>query len=1622
MKRLNPFRSFARLWQGCRKRLGVSALLLLLCAQWPAFDSAAQTVPLGIGQNAFLYNTNSYYANSSLSNIYAPGINWQSGRGVPVSTSINASLGSDGRAPTVAQQQGYGTNYTTAPPTTNQFRGFVTFGAIPVQGTTNLNTNASFAANVESLNWPRIKDANGNVVAVLRLAQVGAPYIINLSAIPFGSVVAQPVTDENGLAISNSLSYWFQAPYSTSTNNPYYYSANAKAVFATQPGQIQVVWEKAVPATTLPTVTSIGVGILTNGPNYYILYTNIYLVSGVAVKTPQKMYWTEGVHANLGYSVPIQSGLVSIVNPIWNNTTFPQYVAPPGDVYQGVTNLNTFWFDTTQNAERLRADNVQGRIFLELLGEALTDGTRRYLGFEIVDVASDPSPTDINVELGTRIGAFQNTNTDDSQLTVSPLLGTSQFYYSQSIPNSTTVNLYATHLTTNLNDFQAYWLSSGVAGLQWPNLFDRYHEYWPTNDSEYVNYVRPYVLTDAQAAQTAVQLPAAEVPTIAFQDDLNHSRATIGAAGLFYTFLSPAFPAHRTLLQFSSGNNVAFERVFSWLDLGLKNNSLLTNSVATSLAEWNATNQTFAFSNIYTAPYVITNNNVLVGSRILAPTNELGAAGSSYFTGSIIVTNGNSYNPGAYADPFVVGFTQANLGSIIPVNAIPGSNSLEVMWFRSDIVNTALGFQPSYWPAVIGHYNLRWPTAADTNSWQEIIMANNAGTGRLNPFQQAGTIYGQTNRALPGYNPNEEHGIMLSGVGYALRDELNNTNAGPAYTSDPFVLINYLDSDGRPSMTPFHVRREAPEQGILFDYVVNAPSQLLGPSPLPLIPLPIEGSGAHATNYNTSPSATSGDLPVGWTSSLSANSSVSNYALFTFQDRKHNFWVYRGLNAGPPQLLIGAYYTTNNSFGPLPAATAVLNQPFTTYIPASRPAGSLIMNVTNLPANFSIGLTTNGWAITGLPIATGLSVCTITANDPGDGSLATNTLSINVVSSGTIVALGPLAITSSNQYSGATVTYTNRAPFLAQAAAPSNSFTMRYYYENQVGFDWPGVASQPAIGAVVPYLLPRAAGGGFVGYPPTNKFTPSVDIVYRPVWPAATPLLYSGQTLTVPIPTSGGLAPVRGQSSVQVLYQQSLATNNILGANQSVTLFDPTVQKKAYLGANGLAKLPASVNATFYLGNYYFQNLPPNLINRVWFDPNATNLVLQGQFNAQVVGDSYLFLNVLKGADLAAVQGLCSTNDAHYANWLAVVANLSVALQTFGEATNSPGSYVVNPNLTQTKITGDLVNVTSSDQQVDSYAMSANGPGFGYLSYVVGNNLNPIHSVEPVTVYIARVATPLYAGQLQVIPSPNPLSEQITFQHTLELAGNTGNYQYDWRIAPPVNSQAPPNPANWIQLTPVTNDLAHFTLTGTSGLQSLGDNYIALRYREIDPLANPANTNWSTFSIAFAPGYIARVLAGVNPFNQTSTDLFNNPVNTTADIISQSGHRYEGDVALNANTLTNAGLIEIYETVLNRGKALSINNGYNYGPANDALLLITGYLNDLYSLIASDALADEANPTIGIGTADKTYGSIATALFSFQGEEPSLLEEELALLRGRNDSLSPGVTTAPVYNRLYWNS
>jgi hypothetical protein len=1775
-------------------------------------------------QNAMLHSTDK-----------GRGVNYRSERGVPLSSVANSPVGSDGRAP-----------INSAP---RQFSGFVSYGAVvrpPVAQRANLDTGLSYSENAVNLDLPRATNGTA-VLFVHRAAQIGAPYFSRGGQrFLFGQVIPPPTTDEGGnvLPAIAVADYWNPEPYTTNNHAgaAYYWSPNAKAVFAAQAGQVKITWSKAQGSANQPAGVE-GTDWALAGGVYFPLTNTFYFASGVPVKPTRKIYWTESTFRPTGKPVAIPSARVSAVQVVHNNVVpekvDAEYIAPGQTLVSDQTNLlqelRTLWFDPQQG--QIRAHNREGRVFAELLGDDQGDGSRQFLGFEVVDISQRPRPSDLQVELGERITPFSD-RAVESELVAEPVTTAilDNFLLQHAVSGGERIAYYAVKETVNQNDVMVHWMERGEQGLHWPSVFARYAQVWPADVGKYSHYVRPVVESESEARATAVPLPTKNVPTIQYQDALDQARGKLTEQFAFYTHLTPEYPAHRTLLKFTSGEYLAFERVFSWLDDGLKTEALGTvfgSTVASNLTvvdyelrqaayesrqtrgvngEWrlyftddnggadgqlsswelivgtrtegSVLIQGQSFSNgeavvaevasVDATPSIITVSGVTaavdsikvrfndyqadrpddIDAILVGPRGEVrkvmsDAGGTStdanvsfylfedsgtktlrngsppsgagtyhpFNTGSadvlatgvtgpivtelddlllpmetaptpvvadifssprtvsatvsvgdrisppgdendihqagfILQSEGNSFHATAYADPFSAGFEAAAQGAIIPVNAIPGRNHLDIWWFRSSATNSIKnlinGFEPIYWPSVIGEYTIQWPLAPD-----EIVLASNDGSGALETSQAIGQIYRQPDSTLPGYNPNEEHALMLGGQAFALRDDLNIVSAtipavldgeGATYSSEPFVLLDHTGPDGRPSVRAFKVLREKPAAGMAFDYVVQAGGDLQrggagnllqAPMPLPLLPAPVEriqlemngSTKSIRTNYNTEPFASSGDLPMGWTAEMT-DGVYSNYARFTYRDRKEGFWVLRGVHDGPPALEAGFYFEPSGSFVTnLPTATAIAGQPFTNTVHSSRPIGSLLLSLDSGSLDLPPGLSINGLTITGTP--TGPSPETeykLVITDVGDNSSVTNTLTLSVAASGSVVQQAPLTIVSTNSYSGADVTYVGRPPFLAEAAAPSNSFTMRFYYKTQAGFDWPGREKEevPEEGAVVPYLRPVGSSAD-----PGSKHTASLDIVYRPVWPGNPPQLKFGETLMAP---KNGLPAMLGQNSVEVLYQQSVA-QGITNADDrvAVVLHDPIREKVFELKTDrlgGLDRIPDSVRKESYQGKVYFPNLPPHLAERFFFDPNRGAkgaLILKGEYKDETVGEKYVFLNVLRNADLSSVRNLCPATDTEYRSaWIAAVDALETVVETYYENPDVPKQFIPNPELTRSVGTLDLVEVTDDDTAVASYALSASGPGLGYVTVIVGNggaeNLTP--SGDPVTVYVLRVAPELHSGELKVINSENPLNELVTFQHTADLGGRFAQYEYEWKINPPVDGAPPAVDATMSNYQPLTSGLMipRYTLGG-NGVQGLVDNYLVMRYRPNNP-SHPLFNQWSEWTTPqLAEGWIKRVLAGINPFNQRVTDLYNNTVNTDASILTSAGRRWEGDVALNLESINNYGLIEIYETVLRRGRGLSIDARINFGPANDALLLAAGYLNDLYMLVGNEAFADAANPTIGIGTKDNTYGDLATALFAFKGQMPSLLEEELALLRGRDDFLQPGVVTAPSYNRMYWN-
>ena len=128
---------------------------------------------------------------------------------------------------------------------------------------------------------------------------------------------------------------------------------------------------------------------------------------------------------------------------------------------------------------------------------------------------------------------------------------------------------------------------------------------------------------------------------------------------------------------------------------------------------------------------------------------------------------------------------------------------------------------------------------------------------------------------------------------------------------------------------------------------------------------------------------------------------------------------------------------------------------------------------------------------------------------------------------------------------------------------------------------------------------------------------------------------------------------MRGQTSAELIYQQSIALDSA-GELTSATLFDPTRAKTYALSTSGLTKIPGSAATDLYMGKTYFTRLPPHLVLRFYFDPNAGTqgtLFFKGEFKQAALGEDYLLLNRLSADDVQALKDLVDASDTDRPRW-----------------------------------------------------------------------------------------------------------------------------------------------------------------------------------------------------------------------------------------------------------------------------------------------------------------------------------------------------------------------------------
>ena len=431
--------------------------------------------------------------------------------------------------------------------------------------------------------------------------------------------------------------------------------------------------------------------------------------------------------------------------------------------------------------------------------------------------------------------------------------------------------------------------------------------------------------------------------------------------------------------------------------------------------------------------------------------------------------------------------------------------------------------------------------------------------------------------------------------------------------------------------------------------------------------------------------------------------------------------------------------------------------------------------------------------------------------------------------------------------------------------------------------------------------------------------------------------------------------------------------------------------------------------------------------------------------------------NLVSGVTTTTIVG---TPPAYWAGVQNPDAAEAAQFSYFSESlnTNQPGSTITNIPGPGTTLYEHLDSLGIGSALVPNPTLLTNDTDKPlYVTLVENNNTNVNGAVA---LHIIEISPARFRGGIKVIEAQNAFDEKINLRHTADFGGNTANTYYEWwvhDIADLSTLQLPDADPSW-QLLAKGAGQNQIEFSARPDI-AISDHLFLVRYGERNEFADLNNVtedqwrlvsfespDWSKTndptqvpyqwagaanspqlqadgSFKFIPqlvmGWVKRVLDRINPYEARYTDFLDNESPATySSMIQEAGKPFNGDVALNSdkNVVENVGLIELYETVLDRAKALTLDEqgGATQG-TSAALLLAATRLASLYELLAREAYSDAQNPTIPV-TPENGLATSAPFIFAFYNEVPTLLDEELALLRGTDF-----VQSYPVYNRLFWN-
>ncbi len=1475
-----------------------------------------------------------------------------------------------------------------------QFKSGTAYGGWATTRITNSSGTVLAGSPGTALGATTLTLPSGGGVKLARV-KMGRPLVVSFISYALGAVIPPPPVMANGdpapagFYRAQPANAYLDAPTNSQINPLVYFSPHAKLVFATQPGVIEINWQETASGA---------------------IFKRTYVVSTAAAKPERKIFWTE--KGFTGPKIVVPPSRIGAVNVIYNSLVpanvpsefVSPYTTPP--TVGLASELRTLWYDPIDGL--IHAYNREGRVFLEYLGNPTGEsGAREFLGYEIVNLVKEERPITLRADIGDVAAPPDGDPALSARVVAGMGVAGTPYLHEHISLGGTKRTLYAIRQTApgvlvngveqqTSNEVLIFWLERGERDIAWPKYYTGYLQEWPATLDRYSLYARP----DAGSAagiqvsiDTSVALASASNPTLVYQDDPTNQQAKIASGNLFRTDLTASDPANRALIRFSKDDDIWFERVFSRLDSTFDTREKIgifdptTDLLATGFAnvgnvsvvdssdpsrifiegvDYVVNYSTGEIQRLHDGAITVTTNVTVtlqtfqntpvtsplelprnVGQRIEPP------AGSGSLVGYIRQSSGKAFDATAYKDPFVNGFAEAEKGAIIGVNALSGSNKLEVWWYRKSRPPGSK-ISSTLWPAFVQRYRLSWPATSP-----KIVLASNKGTDALPSLQASGSIYYQNSAALPGYNPNEEHAVMLNGRAWALRDDLNL-----ASSSQPYVLIRYTEADTRPAMAVYEVLRE--DETYKFNYAATAGVVLQAPMPLPILSVPIKSDRTIA-NYEVEGASTD-PLPG---PSVYPDATSSRYQKFTFADRKGTHWVYRGPHAGngvtPARTFRMRYYYWTMAGFAFPGVGA---QPAVgTIVPYLRPGTSGDYTgdpVTGQPLDIVF---TPKWpaSVPELRIGETLTVAAHGLTAVRGQTSAELIYQQSIANDATVYSgeglpgIGRRLKSASLYDPTRSKTYPISPAGLAAipGSVKTSDYLGRKYFPNLPPHLSQRLYFDPNVGAAGSLIFIGEFNDETVGekYLQLNVMSAADVLAAKALcvtgddaktkWDAAingltTTLQTFGEDAGKPgtCVTTPGLDTAVGPTAIAEISDDDTAVDSyaIAGAGGGSGYV-------VLLTGNGLAFTPVGEPVSMSV----FRVTPPVVRGELKViapsNPLDEKLTLQHssdfaghpedyefewRYSPPVDGTPPLLYTFQRSLLLGDSNGSAETEwrlfqnpGADFAKYRASDADIST-----GTAVNLPGSQIaVNDG------NGTAANGTTLPHAVLRRTFTAPQAPFRlFVSLALGTH-------EGVTVYVnsAKVATWNVSGEANTTPTSSPgegfspLSLNFEIDpNSLTSGTNVLTLELTSDATPgfsvPINarieaSYETENIAAWIPLSLEPGEAAgdltgtavgknRHTIQGTS-LLTLTDNYFIMRNRPrwATNAAYAAEAGWSKWvTPQLAEGWIKRALGGINPFQQRITDLFNNPVDTDVSLVTQAGARWEGDISLNLQNINDFGL------------------------------------------------------------------------------------------------------------------